>query len=287
MTVDGRKKMSEGNNSFHYGNSVNPPESTNTVNTDEVKPKKPYKLPGIILTVIAIALAAVIFAIVNESYTVSNIIINGSAPYTEEQLRTLAMDYCNGKNSGSYFYVDEGELAEKLYMAFPYLKNVTVEKNRPDTLIITVEGEEAQAYFFMIDAYYIVNEGMKVLERVTDKPTLPTLIELSISTPKEVILGKPVVFSDGISIDTDSFVKLYNAITENSLRYDVVSIKAESKFDLGMTLRSGTDIKIGSVKDVEDKISGLKKWMDENPSMLGPRVNIDITIIKKISITYD
>ena len=95
------------------------------------------------------------------------------------------------------------------------------------------------------------------------------------------------MFEEGIAADAEAFRKLYKAIADNSLRYDVVSIRAESKFELAMTLRSGTDVKIGAVKDVEDKISGLKKWMDDNPSMLGPKVNIDITIIKKISITYD
>lgn len=279
--------MSDDNKPLSYGEPVYPTENTNSVNSADEKPKKPYKISGIVLTIVAVILATAIFVIVNRRFTVSNIVINGSSSYTEEELRQLAEDYCDSKNSGSYFYVEADELEEKYYSAFPYLKSVTVEKKRPDTLIVAVEGEEAQAYFYMIDSYYIINENMKVLERLTEKPLSPTLIEITISTPKEVILGKPLVFGEGISVDADSFLKLYNAIDENSLRYDVVSIQAESKFELGMTLRSGTDIKIGSIKDVEDKISGLKKWMDENPTMLGPKVNIDITIIKKISITYD
>lgn len=280
--------MSDENNSLSYRNASHPPaDDPAAVNSGDEKPKKPYKIPGIILTVLVVVLAAVIFFIVDKSYTVSNIIINGSSPYQLEQLDALARDYCKSKNAGSYFYVDERELEEKYYEAFPYLKSVTVEKSRPDTVIVNVEGEEAQAYFYLIDSYYIVNDSTKVLERVTEKPVSPTLIELKISTPKEIVLGKTLVFEEGIAADAEAFRKLYKAIADNSLRYDVVSIRAESKFELAMTLRSGTDVKIGSVKDVEDKISGLKKWMDDNPSMLGPKVNIDITIIKKISITYD
>lgn len=279
--------MSESNYSFSYEGSQNI-EGKNTGGTgDKRKLPKSDKIQGIILIVASVILAAVIFAIVNKSYTVSNIVINGSAPYTEETLKAFADEYCDSKNSRSFFYVDEKELQELYFSSFPYLKSVSVEKKNPDTVIVTVEGEEAHAYFYLIDAYYTVNESLKILEKDESRPTDPTLIELTVSAPKELSIGKQPVFNEGIAADTETFIKLYNAIIANSLRYDVVSIKAESKFELAMTLRSGTDVKIGSVKDVEDKIAGLKKWMDENPTMLGPKVNIDITIIKKISITYD
>ena len=279
--------MNGDNNSFSSRDREPLNENVNAVNYGEEKIKKPSKLPGIILTAAAVILAALIFFIVNKSYTVSNVIINGSAPYPIEDLEAFARDYCKSKNAGSFFYVDEEELTEKYYGEFPYLKSVKVEKHSPDTVIVTVEGEEALAYFYMIDSYYIINESMKVLEKVSERPASPTLIEVTVATPKEIAVGRQLVFGEGIAVDAETFVKLYGAIAESELRYDVVSISAKSKFEIAMKLRSGTDVKVGSIKDVEDKISGLKKWMDENPSMLGPKVNIDITIIKKISITYD
>ena len=278
--------MSERNYSFSQGGQEKP-EKVRIVNDGGERSNKPYKISSIVLIVMAVILAAVIFAIVNKSYTVSNIVINGSAPYTKETLVQFATEYCEGKNAGSFFYVDETELAERFRSAFPYLKEAKVEKKTPNTLIITVAGEEARAYFFMLDAYYVINENMKILEKTDARPTIPALIELAVSVPKEMEIGKQPTFSEGVAADTETFIRLYNSIIDNGLRYDVVSIRAESKFELAMTLRSGTDVKIGSVKDVEDKIAGLKKWMDENPSMLGPKVNVDITIVKKISITYD
>ena len=280
--------MDGSNGNFSYGESIYTPSADGAAaGNGKDKRKRPTAVINIVLIIAAVLLSAVVFAIVNQNYTISNIVINGSAPYQQETLRQLADEYCDGKNGRSFFYVDEKELEEKYYSAFPYLKSVSVSKKHPNTLVVTVEREEPQAYFHMMDAYYIINENMKVLERLEERPVIPALIEISISVPNEIKVGSQLVFGEGVVADVEVFSKLYSAIVDNSLRYDVVSIKAENKFELSMTLRSGTDVKIGSIKDVEDKISGLKKWMDENLSMLGPRVNIDITIIKKITVTYD
>ncbi len=248
---------------------------------------KSVTLLTVILVFIAVGILIAIVSMINSGYTVKNIIVNGSSPYSEEDIRGLVQEYCKEKNSLSFFRVNADELEKMYYEKMPYLKKADVEKKYPDTVVVTIEGESAEYIFEAHGKYYVLNREMKVLEEIAGIPEDTGLVVLSFGTPKEITLGKKIVFEENNLMDEESFLKLNQALQDAGMESDVKSIKADNKFELSMVLRSGVDVYIGSIKDVGEKIRGLKKWLDENPDEISDNLNADISILKKIVISRD
>ncbi len=280
--------MNPDNNSFIYGeNNIsreNPAVRDGGENNHNPKSRT---ILAIILSIAIVILVFVIFSLVNSGYTVKNIIVNGSSPYTRDELVALVDSYCEEKNTRSFFSVNAKELAEKFHKTMPYIRSIEIEKKFPDTVVLNIEGEEAEYIFSAHKSYYVLNSDLKVLEILEGVPENTGLVVVSFPTPKEVSLGKVIVFEEDSLMDAESFLKLSTALKKTNLRADVKILGAENKFELRMTLRSGIDVYMGSIKDIEEKISGMKKWLDENPDEISDKLNMDISILKKIVITRD
>ena len=128
---------------------------------------------------------------------------------------------------------------------------------------------------------------MKVLECTELEPIRPRLIKLDIELPSQIEVGKTLVFPEGGSMDAETYSRIYSAMLSSGVRERVKSLDAKNKFDLNMKLYSGVDVKIGSVKDIEEKLSTLSVWLEENPDEIRSTLNLDISILKKIFVSYD
>ena len=240
-----------------------------------------------ILITVAIALLIIIFVLVNNGYVVKNIVLNGESPYSEEKINELLNGYFSERGNRSYFYINTDELSEMMKKELPYIKELKIEKKAPDTLIITVEGESAEAYIEYLGEYYLLNADMKVLEKASHEPIRTRLIKLDIDLPKEIIVGSQMVFPEASRMDPETYVRIYTALSDSGLRERVQYLDIRNKFDLYMRTKEGIDVKIGSVKDIEEKFSTLSKWLSDNPGEIKSTLNIDISVLKKIYISYD
>ncbi len=241
----------------------------------------------VILAAAAVGLIVLIFFLVNRGYSVKNVIINGVSPYSEEILLGIVDEYCEDKNTRSFFYINAGELTDLFYDSLPYIKSVKAEKKFPDTLIITIEGETPRFYFEIYGGCYILSPELKVLEKHDGIPNAETISKITFPDPKEITVGKTLVFSDESLISDEDFKRFYNSLKDAGIAESISELCVTNRFELSFTFRSGVDVYVGSIKDVEEKIKGLTKWINENRDELSPNVNIDVSILKKIVISRD
>ena len=245
------------------------------------------KTISLVLIGIALVLLVIIFALINNGYVIKNIILSGESPYDEDRIYILLDAYFEERGNRSYFYINTEEIEEKIKKELPYIKEIKLEKKAPDTILIFVEGETAESYIEFLGDYYLLNGDMKVLEKMDNEPLRTRLIRLEIDLPSEISVGSQILFPEDSRMDAESFVRIYSALVESGIRERVASLNAKNKFDLTMRTREGIDVNIGSVKDIEEKLNTLTRWLNENPDEIKSNLNIDISVLKKLSISYD
>lgn len=245
------------------------------------------KTISLVLIGIALVLLVIIFALINNGYVIKNIILSGESPYDEDRIYILLDAYFEERGNRSYFYINTEEIEEKIKKELPYIKEIKLEKKAPDTILIFVEGETAESYIEFLGDYYLLNGDMKVLEKMDNEPLRTRLIRLEIDLPSEISVGSQILFPEDSRMDAESFVRIYSALVDSGIRERVASLNAKNKFDLTMRTREGIDVNIGSVKDIEEKLNTLTRWLNENPDEIKSNLNIDISVLKKLSISYD
>lgn len=277
--------MNDDRDRYLYGEDEKAPEPSG--NLGRRNNLTSARVISIILVAVALILLCVMIALVSSRYVIKNTVINGESPYTEEDIRAILDEYFEERGSTSYFYIDVDELSEKIKSRMPYVKSIQIEKKAPDTLIFTLSGESAEAYIEYMGRYYLLNADMKVLEALSSKPARERLIEFYVDLPSEIVIGSTIAFSDDSRMDAESYTRIYKALEDSGLREVCGTLDAMNKFDLSMKLVSGVDVKIGSIKDIEEKLTTLERWLSDNPDLIDPTLNLDISILKKISMSYD
>ncbi len=240
-----------------------------------------------VLIIVSLVLLLIIAALINNGYTVKNVIVKGESPYSVERIQEVLYSYLDDKGGKLYFYVNVDELEKKYTDEMPYIKSVTVEKHSPDTVVINIEGENAECYVEYLGKYYLLNSEMKVLEVSSGEPERVQLMKIDIDTPKEISLGKIIIFPEKAGMDPETFSRIYAALSNSGIRDYSAYLDVKNKFDINIKFISGADVKVGSVKDVEEKLATLAKWLSDNPNENTPKLNVDISILKKITVSYD
>ena len=274
--------------SFYYGG-----EEPIVKNVSEISEPTKRKLKispktyTLIAFVLIMTLVCVIVVMINKGYVIKNVIWEGSSVYSEEELQSVIDAYCEEKGTRSFFYVSADELSEYFLKQMPYIKEITVNKQLPDTLMISMKGEEGIGYFSFGSSFYIINSDMKILQKTESRPLKDSLMEIELTSLKAINVGERVVFAENARMDSDTFSRIYRAMMKGSVGGRIALLDAKNQFELSMKFSSGVDVYIGSVKDVEEKFTTLYKWISENPKEMRSDLNIDISVRTRVSLSYD
>lgn len=274
--------------SFYYGGEQPTPKGVSVPSESEKKPRKiSSKTYTLIACIVIMTLLCVIVVMVNKGYVIKNVIWEGSSVYSEQELQSVFDAYCEEKGTRSYFYVNADELSAYFLKKMPYIKEIAVTKQLPDTLTISMKGEEGIGYFSFGSSFYIINSEMKILQKTDKRPMKDTLIDIELTSLKEINVGEKVVFDENARMDPDTFSRIYRAMMSSTVGGKIGYMDAKNQFELSMKFSSGVDVYIGSVKDVEEKFESLYKWIGENPKEMRSDLNIDISVRTRVSLSYD
>ncbi len=287
---DQNNKNAQGNapRSFYYGGEQPSAKSVSEAPENEKRFRKiSPKTYTLIAFVIIMTLVCVIVVMVNKGYVIKNVIWEGSSVYSEEELQSVIDEYCYEKGTRSYFYVNADELSEYFLKRMPYIKEISIKKQLPDTLTISMKGEEGIGFFSFGTSFYIINSEMKVLQKTESRPLKDSLMEIEIASLKQINVGEKIVFDENARMDPETFSRIYRAMMSSTVGGRIGYMDAKNQFELSMKFSSGVDVYIGSVKDVEEKFQSLYKWIGENPKEMRADLNIDISVRTRVSLSYD
>ena len=220
--------------------------------------KKPRKrtVSGAILT-FAVVVIAIVF-LMSVFLRISDISVEGNEHYSDEEI-IKAIDIEQGDN---LFFFDRFAAISRVFAKLPYVEEVSLERQLPNKVIITVQECKALAYIAVGDENWTIDRSCKVLGKATEDE-LGTLIRVEGLDPGTLLIGERLTSADGDdSIVTFVSDVLYQ-IQGRSLAEHILGLDFADP--LGARLQYGTrfTVVIGGKSEVNHKFAMLESVLDQ------------------------
>lgn len=220
--------------------------------------KKPRKrsVSGAILT-FAIVVIATVF-LMSVFLRISDISVVGNEHYTDDEI-IKAIDIEQGDN---LFFFDRFAAISRVFAKLPYVEEVSVSRQLPDKVVITVQECKALAYIAVGDENWTIDHSCKVLGKATDNE-LGDLIRIEGIDPGTLLIGEKLTTSDG---DNMAVTFLSDVLYQVQNRQLTEHIKSMDFSDLiGAKLYYGTrfTIMLGGQSSVNHKFAMLESVLEQ------------------------
>ena len=209
-------------------------------------------------------------------FKVKDVEITGNVRYSVGEIRSAA-----GIAEGDNLYsVGEAELNRRLTEKLPYVSAVTLERELPSTLRITVSETEAVMYSELYGGKYLISQDLVVLER-SDNADTANMVEVSAGDVRKCYSGESLTYADVRMADVVR--TLYATLAEYGLISGVDSFSIKNRFDISIRYRDKLDVYFGSIDNIDIKVRffvGILEHLYEDD-----KGKLDISNIKEASFS--
>ncbi len=264
----------------------------NSVERYYQKKKRRKKRARIILISMLVALMLLVLGILSVTvfFNAETIIVEGNTHYSAEALLKQG-----GLQVGqNLFRLDKFEVIEKM-QELPYVKEVTIDRQLPNTLEITVIENQPAVWLETKNGVALLNEEYRVLELLElpkevlpapaekteeesdseeekEEPTeqlpvysqlegVPKLVGV---TAKKLEVGKTTAFKEG---DYAGFLqRLYEACHANpDLQWNLIhEVRFNARYDIGLLYDERVNIVLGTLDQIDTKLELAVYVLNEN-----------------------
>lgn len=228
------------------------------------------RLFSILLVCVAVFIALAVF------FKVTEITVEGESRYSGEEIIEAS-----GVNIGDYMmFLSQSEIANSIKTKLHYAGEISVKRNYPDKLIITVNDSSVAGYIKESDGYWLIDKNCKVLERVTYEEIGPVAEILGV-TAENPVEGK-ILALDGSDNNKVSYLsEILNYALSQEILGNIYCVDIENVTNAKLNYLDRFTIKLGSNSDLEYKFQMLTSILEE----LGEKVKgtIDLSDTSKFS----
>ncbi|MBQ8741875.1 MAG: FtsQ-type POTRA domain-containing protein [Clostridia bacterium] len=212
--------------------------------------------------VVFLILLLVLFLIGKLFFSVDTFIVNGSEVYTRNEI----VEKCGYDKGDLIFFVSEKEIRENIKKEFPFVDNVTIEKQLPGTVIINLTDEQESFYFKYDDKFYVVSAGLKVLaemdneEKIRDRYGKIVPMEIDGKNIKQISLTKELVFFDPEAFRRHE--KILSLVCNTWIYEKLTSLDVSDIYDVSLVYDGRIEIYFGKHMDLAKKLASAKSVID-------------------------
>lgn len=221
----------------------------------EVRRKKIIWAFSIFLVILMLVLVAVVFS--KFFFKIRTIDIEGSERYNVQEI----LETSGVKKGDVLFMVDESAISAKLQSELPFIVSVTVKKDYPGTLQITVQETVPDFCFSVSGEYVVVSRELKILDVLKTQKHMETLygklIPISIPSIQNAVVGKTLEFYE--ARNAKFIPDLLYTLDVCEMRDKIYSIDATSRFNIELNYEDNFVIELGDASDLETKLVFAKK----------------------------
>ena len=196
---------------------------------------------------LAVAVISVgIVLVLSVFFKISTVTVKGDKVYSNKEV-ILKSGIETGDN---LFRVNEEELNEKLAKELPYIDKVTLERQLPDTVIITVTATREVAALQAGAGFVLIDHTGKVLDKDASMLRESVAVVTGV-TPKNIVEGERIAL--GNEDITNDFITLLNGIKESKINLlTEINITKTGEYELRYDDR--ITIKLGTVDNIAVKL---------------------------------
>ena len=210
------------------------------------------RLVFLLLTLGMAFLAVTIF------FRVNTLDITGTPHYSAKRFPSAG----RGKR-GQPLYLPHGRIGKKDFEKYPYLSDVSVERQLPDTLVIkATDAVPVVALDMQGGGYFLADADGKLLEQTAQIPegvASVTGVILSDATPGHFLSSE----------DTDRaapLVALTQALEKQEMISDVDFINVSALYDVRFSYQGRLDVRLGETTQLTEKLRMLERIVQDELS---------------------
>ncbi len=220
--------------------------------------KKPRKrtVSGAILT-FAVVVIAIVF-LMSVFLRISDISVEGNEHYTDEEIIN-AIDIEQGDN---LFFFDRFAAISRVFAKLPYVEEVSLERQLPNKVIVTVQECRALAYIAVGDENWTIDRSCKVLGKATESE-LSALIRIEGLNPGTLLIGERLTSADGDDAMITFVSDVLYQIQGRDLTRHILGVDFSDP--LGARMQYGTrfTIVLGGKSEVNHKFAMLDSVLEQ------------------------
>jgi len=205
---------------------------------------------GCLSTVLfAILFLVALFAAITVFFKIKFIKVVGAEHYRTDEI-IAASDI---KTDTNLIFINKFSGVRKIFAALPYVSEVKISRDLPDTLVIRVVESRAAAYFRVGRDIWLVDARAKLLEKVSAPST--GIIEIVGVSPLEPSVGETVKAED-----EEKLITLKTALAlfeEKSMTSAVSRLDISGVYDISFSYLGRFEVKLGMPEDLEYKLDFL------------------------------
>ncbi len=190
-------------------------------------------------------------------FKINTITISGDKVYSDK----MVVEKSGIEIGENLFKINEEKLTEVLSKSLPYIKNVTIERKLPDTIIINVEAAKEVGAITTKKGFVLLDETGKVLDKNASilKENVAVINNVKL---KEYIEGEKIVLTE--EKKTEALIKLFEAIKNADMQL-LTEIDLKNINDIKIKYDDRITFAVGSLTNIETKLArGVAALEKEN-----------------------
>ena len=212
---------------------------------------------GALLTFLVVIMA-VIF-VMSIFFRVTDIQVEGNEHYTDQEI-IKAVVIEEGDN---LFFFDRIAATSRVFAKLPYIEEVSVERQLPNKVIISVQECKALAYLQVGDEEWAIDYSCKILGKATAEETGDLIPILGVS-PGTLMIGEKLTTADGNEELVNFISEVLYQLRERGLASQVNKIDFSNAYSVRIAFGDGRyTFKIGGSSNVEYKFGMIVSVMSQ------------------------
>jgi len=214
------------------------------------------KLKYIPIAVLLMALALLIGASV--FFRVAEISVTGSTAYTSEEIVKMS----GIEVDDNLLFINETAAAVSICNKFPYVAEVKIIRNLPNSVVIEIMEREAIASVTFGGNRYIIDKNAHVLESLKSVGT-GDLINVTGLESAEIKVGQKIPATENNQIQLEYLTRMLTQISDYGMQNKIKKLYITSISAIEFDYDDKYSVKFGKGEDVDKKLSILKETVLE------------------------
>lgn len=241
---------------------------------NEEKPRNRTRaLVAVCIIAGAVVIAILVLVLHNFVFVIKNVNVEGTLKSDSEKIAEAS-----GVETGKPMYsINKREIADRIMKSDPYIESVSIKRALPSDLNITVSESEASCFCVVADEYFILSDGLRVLEYTDDAKYAESAASFRVVLPdvSRMILGEKVsFFSDS---DHEYIKDVIDAVGASKLSERIELVSVKNKFSVYAVCDGMYRIDLGSYEDASLKFEVAFAIIDSGKLTEAVNAAIDVS----------
>ena len=191
-------------------------------------------------------------------FVVTEIDVEGNARYSDEEIIEAS-----GLDLGdNLFFISRTKAAARIFNNLPYVNDVTVDRELPSRVVITITESSAMGYVTLEDDYWVIDQNGKLLKQVTSDE-LKSLIRIDGITPVEPDAGKMMTVDDADGAKLRYLSEILNELLKRGMWTDVTVVDMSDVTSPAFTYLNRFTVRLGADQDLDYKFGMLQSAVEQ------------------------